>query len=223
MGLESLPTTELFDSSYAGLLGGALGGVIELVLWFLNLALFPVLILVVSLVLYYFTGDKKKADEFMPNLMSQIYRLFGYVWLTFIAFGAYVGISQSVNYLLTEILPEKETFRVVENDPINLVKGVMLTLLMALFAALIVMLNRRVVEVSKIGSTMSVKYFVGAGMILFSFILFVSSISFVNEFVAFLDDTDMGLPAANLTAVIVSGTFFGVYLMKGMKILKAEK
>lgn len=222
MGLEALPSTGLLDS---GAFGASFNGAIQVTIWFLNLAMLPIIALIAAMVLYYFTGEKKKADEFMPRMMGQVYRLFVYIWLFLISLFAYSGVHQMFDFILKSILPERDTFGFgsTEPDSIQFVQGLMLTLLMLLFAALIIMLNRKVVEQTKQGSELIVRFFAGFGLVIFSIILFVSSSMFITEFVNYLDDTELGLPSGNLTGIIVSSIFFGIYLMKSMKLLKKEK
>ena len=69
----------------------------------MGLIMLPIFVLAACFVLYYFTGSEKKADKFIPNLMSQAFRSFNYVWLYIISLFAFFGLTLILSFVFGEI------------------------------------------------------------------------------------------------------------------------
>ncbi len=211
-----LPVTALYGASS----GGAILSLLNIIGSLMILSVFPFALLLIALVLYYFTGEKKKAEEFMPKLMAQSIRVFSYVWLLLISFGTFIGVTQVLFYVFANLLPGSRFFE--EPDSQVLVQGLVLVLLMAVFAVGKVLLNRYSIKVSGVGGSVSTKLFITFGMIIFSILLFISSISVFMNVVDFIYDNRSGIDASGVAVMFSSLGFFSAYALKGIKVLQSE-
>jgi hypothetical protein len=199
---------------------GAISSAFQLLETIMAVFIFPFALLLIALVLYYFTGDKKKAEDFMPKLMAQSFRVFSYFWILIISLVAYMGLNQILNYILSQVLPEGRFSNEVEAE--TLVRGLVLVLLMAVFAYGYKKLYDYSADVSSVRGSVSTKIFLSFGLIIFSILTFFSSISTFMNFVDFAYDTDGGVSAGSVAMLLSSLTFLSLYLVKGIEILKKE-
>ncbi len=199
---------------------GAILSVLNIIGSILMMPVLPFILVLIALVLYYFTGEKKRADEFMPKLMAQLIRIFSYTWLLIVSVGAFVGVTQVLYYVFANILPAPRYLDEVDSE--ILVKGIVLLTLMAGFAAAKIMLNRYSVRISKVGGSVSTKVFVGFGMMIFSILLFTSSIATFMNIVDFFYDQDLGIDSNSVALMFSSLGFFLLYLLKGVRVLNIE-
>lgn len=214
---------ELLSDSAASNPGAAIGAVssiFQLLEMIMAVFIFPFALLLIALVLYYFTGDRKKAEDFMPKLMAQSFRVFSYFWVLIISLAAYMGLNQVLNYILSQVLPEGRFSAEVESE--TLVRGLVLLLLMAGFAYGYKRLYDYSAKVSSIRGSVSTKIFVSFGLVVFSILTFFSAINTFMNFVDFAYDTDRGVSASAVAMLLSSLTFFSFYLVKGVEVLKNE-
>lgn len=226
-GLESYgaPTTV---SSPLEQLGFASGGLFSLVATVLSMIMLPFIFIMIALVLYYFTGDKKRAEGFMPFLMSQLLRVYNYFWLFIISLVAYFGLQDVVSAILKAILPASKSFSVVGGDSKNefdsqtFVKGIVLLILMALLAGFKVFLNRKSTELTKMGGSVSTKLFLATGLFVFSLLAFVSTLTSIDSILGYLYDKSDGVNSSSLAMMIASVTMLSLYLVKSWQVIKGE-
>jgi len=218
---EPLPATTLGTSGLGSGLG--FGGILGVISPFMSLIMFLVALIFIALVLYYFTGNNKKAEGFMPNLMSQSFRIFYYVWMYIVSLAAFGAVASMLTEILEEILPEAARARASEFEGETFFTSLVVFLFTLIFAAVLFYLNRAVVTTSGVGGTVSTKTFLTFGIVTYSIVYFVSTLLVVSEFMAYLYDTDMGLSANTWSWMFAGLAFLGVFVARGMMVLRNEK
>ena len=206
--------------SESALYSGSIVSMLSVFASLLFYLMLPIFLFLFALVLYYFTGNNKKADEFMPKLAAQSVRIFSYVWLLIISIGAFLGISQSLYYIFASILPASEF--ALSSGSETFTKGVVVTILMACFAVGAVFLNRYSVEASGVGGSISTKIFASIGLTIFSILFFISSITTLTNLVDFTSNTSVGIDSSSVSIMLSSLGLFVAYLVKVAQLLKAE-
>lgn len=187
----------------------------------------PFFLIGLGFVFYYFTGDKKKADDFIPNLMSQGMRLFSYTWLLLIAFVGFLSLNMMFGSVLSVILPSAEpTYSFMEEDndfdSKSFVQGIALLIISIATAAGTILLQRKSLEISKIGATISAKIFYVSGMVIFSLVAFFSTVGTVMNIIEYLYENSYGIDSSAVSVMISSIVLFGLFVSKGFETLRKE-
>jgi MFS family permease len=187
-----------------------------------SFALFPLALLLVALVLYYFTGEKKRADDFMPRLMAQVFRIFDYTWLFIISVVAFVGTNMFVSPIVEAILPDPKFGANDDFESKTLVKGIVLMLLMLVFGLVKILLNRRVQTISGVAATVTPKVVLFFGLVFFSVLSFMFTIASFMNVIDYFYETDLGIDAMLVSLMLTSMAFTAVYVSKSYMVLKRE-
>lgn len=182
-------------------------------------------IVTVCLVLYYFTGNDKKADKFFPNLMGQSLRVFSYVWMFLSSIAFFAGLTMVFFWMFDNVLPDSKGILASGKDAEwdILVKGLLIMAFALILIGVKFMINRMVVKTSGIGGTVSTKIFVSLGLVLFSILMFVSGLSFLLNFVDYLKESKAGLDPMTWSIFFSSFLLLSAYMAKAWMVLKEEK
>jgi len=203
-----------------GLLG-LLSPILSIFGSFMSVFGYLLLLIAFAYVLYYFTGNEKKADGFMPSLMSQALRTYHYVWLFLSSLALFWGFMQMLYYIFSKIFPEAGG-RDADVDSMVFIKGFILLLFVGLFAGAHVFINRKAVEISGIGGTVSTKTFIAAGLILFSVVTFASGWMAIMNVVNYVDETSNGLSSYTFAVFFSALVLWSAYLGKAWMVLQKE-
>lgn len=179
-------------------------------------------LLALGFVLYYFTGDKKKADEFMPVIMSQSSRVFSYFWMLIISIVAYSSTYAILYYVFGNILPKAERYG-VDVEAITLVQGIIVALLMGVMFYAVWQFSEYTAKVSGVKGTVSKKLFLTAGLVIFSVIFFTATIGTFTNVIEYFYDADGGVDAGMVASMFGSLGFMLAYGFKVIQTLGAEK
>lgn len=178
------------------------------------------LLSLLGLVLYYYTGDKKKADEFMPSIMRLSVRVTSFVWSGVAAIVAFLGLNSMLHYIFDEVLPGDNGYFDVESE--TFVRGLVMVLVAVVIFALHYAINFMIETAEEKKGTVATKYFVTFGLILFSIIFFVSFMTMVNNWVDVAYDDAPYVSSGNVATTLAGGLFWAIYMFLANKLMKNE-
>lgn len=179
------------------------------------LLIFPLFFFLLAVVLYYFTGDKKRADEFMPHLMTVGFRIFGYAWM----FGFSLVAFASLNSVLGLIFRSFGGSRLQTESLLSNV-GVLI-----LAVVLIYIMRRLVNAAQKMTNnfgTVSTKLFLLVGISTYSVFFIVSIFQFVSIFLSGIISSASVLDGDNIALLLSSMLFVGTLFFRIWKVLVKE-
>lgn len=208
-----MPTTGLVDYSYGAYnpfgfayLIGMITGPFMLVAFFVFLAL----------VLYFFTGEKKRADDFMPKLMTVSLRAFAYGWMFVAAMVAFASTSSVLGLIFNSIGGKK-----MQSEMLLGGLG-----MIVVSAGVIFLMHKLLVSAQKMSNnygTYSTKLFLFTALTTFSVAFIVSIYQFVGTFLAALATSKSVIDGNNVAMLITSMIFFSAVLYRIWKVLPSEK
>lgn len=180
----------------------------------------PVLILGLALVLYFFTGEKKKADLILPHLMGYSLKVFAYVWMLIISFIALILGYMVVNYIVSSIVGQGR----YNSSEMLIIPLVMLAVLfLLLFGAM--KLNRSVIKKTGRGADVPSKIIFSIGLVVNSIIAFISGFFTLGSILNALFGSAYYRPTVEpgpVSVFIVSLAASLIFYAKAMQIVKRE-
>jgi hypothetical protein len=188
----------------------------------LSLVSIALVIGIIVLAAYFFTGEKKKGDAIMDNLMVHLMGIFNYVWMWVASIAAFAFGLAALNALFAEILPSGKRGG-SDFDSKTFITALVMLVVVGLFFFANVMINRKVVKTTKMGSDITSKMFLGFGLLFFSVVFFSSLIQSIMNIIDYIDETRNGLDSVVISTMFVSVAFLAVYLSKAMKVISREK
>ncbi len=189
-----------------------------------------VLVIIIGLVglgfvLYNFTGEKKKAEEFMPRLAGYGMQAFYYIWLFIISLFLFNYLSTTLQLILQGIFPSKGLFGfggASSFDSQSFWQTIILIAFMGAFAFGLNRLNKIVLKISKKGVDITAKMFYLSGMVTFSIILFVSGANLITSIASYNSSFGGAVLFTAVSYVVTSIGFFALYLSKTLTLVRGE-
>jgi hypothetical protein len=186
-----------------------------------GLLILPVVILGLAFVLYFFTGEKKKADLIQPHLMGYSLKVFAYVWMLIISFIAQILGFLVVNYILSSIVGQG---RFNTSDMLIIPLIMLAVMFLLLFGAM--KLNRSVVKETGRGAGFPSKIIFSVGLVINSIVAFLSGFSTLGSILnALFGSSAYYRPTVEPEAIslfIVSLAASLILYAKAMQIVKRE-
>lgn len=178
------------------------------------------LLLALAIILYFFTGEKKKADLILPHLMEYSLKVFAYIWMLIISFVALVPAFMVVNYIVMAIMGQGDYS---SPNMIIIPLIILIALMLLIFGAM--KLNRFVIKKSKRGSDITNKIIFSIGLIVHSLITFVSGLvslaSILNAiFGSSLHRSEVDTVSVSIFIVSLAASL--VFYSKALQIFKRE-
>lgn len=124
--------------------------------------------IVLSIVLYFFTGDKKKADELFPNLSGIGIRIFLHVWMFITSVIGFIGITIVLDYIFSLLNVGSNA------SPLTMLIGFILISISALIMIGLVAARRFFIKRTGDAGEISYKLVMIKGSVGFSIISFVT-------------------------------------------------
>ncbi|MDQ6984734.1 MAG: DUF5671 domain-containing protein [Candidatus Dojkabacteria bacterium] len=187
----------------------------------LSVMLFPIALAMFGLVLYYFSGNKKHAEEFMPRLMKVGTRINNCAWLLIGSISAFVGLQMVLSYLFEVILPDENAYLEIESE--TFVRGLVYLLIGLMIMAFHYYYNTIIKAEDVKEGTVANKVFINLGVVIFSVLSFISIFIVAGNILDNMYEKADFLSADSLAVLFSSLIFWGMYIMKSYKMVKKEE
>jgi hypothetical protein len=182
---------------------------------FAGLLMLPLFFLFLALVLYYFTGEKKRADEFMPHLMTVGFRSFGYTLILGFSLVAFASLNSALGLIFRSFDGSR-----LQTESLLSSVGVLI-LAIALIYAMRRLVNTAQNMTKNFGSV-STKLFLLIGLSTYSIFFVVSIFQFVSIFLSGIISSASVLDGQNVALLLSSMLFVGTIFFRIWKVLVKE-
>lgn len=182
---------------------------------FSGFIILPLFFFLLAIILYYFTGDKKRADEFMPHLMTVGFRIFGYSWILGFSLIAFMSLNSVLGLIFRSFGGSR-----LQTEALLSSAGIL-----ALAAVLIYTMRRLVNTAQRMTNnygTVSTKLFLLIGLAAYSIFFVVGIFQFVSIFLSGLVSSMSVLDGENIALLLSSMLFVGILFFKAWRMLVTE-
>lgn len=190
-------------------------GMLGFISTFASFFMIPLFFVFLAIVLYYFTGEKKRADEFMPHLMTVSLRIFGYMWMFGFSLIAFISLNSSLGMIFRSFGGKR-----LQSEALLSSIGVLL-----LSVGLIYVMRRIVNTVQKMSNnygSVSTKLFLFGGLATYSIFFIFSIFQFVIQFLSGLSSSSSVLNGENVALLLSSMILVGALFFKVWQVLVRE-